>query len=248
MTTPTTEQLLGGGGRSAKFEAPGDTIEGTVIAKDVNQQTDFKTGEKLYYPKSGDPMWQIIATVQTNMREDADDDGLRKIYFKSGLMKALREELKVQNLKDIEVGGWIKVIHTGLGVAEGGGNAPKLYVVDYRSKSAQVIGGPAAQQDPYASAVANVQAGLGGQPVPNYQQNVAQPQYAPQQAAPQQGYFQGGAQPNVQIPQQAPPQASPQAAPQAGAVQPTPAQIQAVLSAGLNPADVYPGYQPPAQG
>ena len=178
MTIPTTEQILGGGGPAAKFEAPGDAIEGTIIHKDVNQETDYKTGEKKFYPRSGDPMWQIIATLQTNLREDSEDDGLRRVFFKSGLMRALRETLRAQKLKDIEVGGWTRVIHTGLGIPEGGGNAPKLYIVEYRSASAQVIGGPA-QQAPQAE---TYQA-----PVAGYQPSLQQQAPIYQQPAPQQG-------------------------------------------------------------
>lgn len=239
---PTPDQLLAGNARSFKFKAYGDTAEGIILSQETKQATDPATGEKQFYRRSGDPVWQILYTMQTNLHEDQDDDGRRTLYAKGGMFGAIRQAREKIGAERIEDGGYLKVIYTGDGEAERGLNPPKLYVAEYRRPTDQVLD----------SAVNNVQQGLGGQPQPtpqqgyqpqagpNYGQPVQDP-YQKQNYAPQQGYLQGAATPNY-TPQQQPP--APQVQPAQPVQQgPTPQQIAALQSAGIDVASVYPGYQ-----
>ena len=90
---------LAGGSKSAftSDSLPGDTITGTVVSVDYKQVNDFNTGEPAYFP-SGDPEMQFVIVIQTDQRDDEDDDGRRTIYIpawgskKQALVDAMRAE------------------------------------------------------------------------------------------------------------------------------------------------------------
>lgn len=146
--------LMGGGGRSAKFENPGDKVEGTIIDLTTQQQTTLE-GEPKFFD-SGDPMWEIVVTLQTDERDpdDTDDDGVRKVYI-SGSMKyaskakATRDAVAEAGAKALESGGHYGLAYTGDGEpTKRGYTAPKLFVATYRAPVAtadptSVFGGPA---------------------------------------------------------------------------------------------------------
>lgn len=146
MSTPTQNAdafLMGGGATSAKFEAPGDTISGTIAeAPEVRQQTDIATGDPTFWP-SGDPKMQLVVTLQTNLKDDADDDGKRRIYVKGkSLTEAVREAVKKTGARGLETGGTLSVTYTGDGQAsQRGFNPPKLYTATYaRPDTSQASG------------------------------------------------------------------------------------------------------------
>ena len=66
--------LMGGGAKSAKFDREGDKVVGTILDMQVKQQTDIKTGAPRTWD-NGDPMMQLVVTLQTDARDDEDDDG-----------------------------------------------------------------------------------------------------------------------------------------------------------------------------
>ena len=90
---------LAGGSKSAftSDSLPGDTITGAVVSVDSKQVNDFNTGEPAYFP-SGDPKMQFVIVIQTDQRDDEDDDGRRTIYIpawgskKQALVDAMRAE------------------------------------------------------------------------------------------------------------------------------------------------------------
>jgi hypothetical protein len=171
-TTQTAENfLMGGGATSAKFEAPGDTTSGTITeAPEVRQQTDIQSGEPVFWP-SGDPKMQLIVTLQTTLRDDADDDGKRRIYVKGkSLTEAVREAVKKTGARGLETGGTLTVTYTGDGQAtQRGFNPPKLYTATYArpdttAQSGEFLG---VQATPAQPAPAATQAAAGpAQPSP----------------------------------------------------------------------------------
>ena len=184
MSTPSAEQfLMGGGIKSAKFENVNDQIVGTIHEQpEVRQQTDLDSGKPKYWD-DGRPMMQLVVTLQTDLREDAEDDGLRRIYVKGkSLTEGVREAVRKAGAKGLEVGGRLRVVYVADGeVKKRGFNPPKLYLAEYAR--------PAAQE-------ANGFLGLGqggGQPQP--QQSYAEPQQGYQPAA--SGF---GQQPSAQPP------------------------------------------------
>lgn len=141
----TAEQfLLGGGGKSAKFETVGATVTGSIAAPpQVRQQTDISTGAGLTWD-NGDPKMQLVVQLQTNERADADDDGMRNLYVKGSkdpssksLHSAVAGAVQASGAKGLEVGGTLTVRYVGDGVSKTRGfNPPKQYEATYKAPDA----------------------------------------------------------------------------------------------------------------
>ena len=211
--------LNAGGSASFSFDTPGDSVTGRVVNLEELQQTDLQTGQPKTFD-NGQPMMMYRVELQTQQRDDADDDGVRSVYLKgskkpeaqSSLSAVLAAVKAATGRFNLTVGGTLTLTYIGDGVAKNRGfNAPKLYSAQYVAPSVDLAGEQPAQAP--------------AQPV--YQQPPAQPQYqqppAPAQAAP------------------APAPAAPAPAPAAAG--PTPEQVAAIRAAGMDPAVVFPGYQ-----
>ncbi|NAE18287.1 hypothetical protein [Enterococcus hirae] len=125
------------GGKTAKFAAIGDTITGTVISADVRQRTDLDTGKPATWD-NGDPQNQVVITLQTELREDGDDDGLRSVYVKAWgqQMNALREAVRTSGAGDIKPGGTFTATYSGDGQKPKPHlSAPKLFTYRYEGPS-----------------------------------------------------------------------------------------------------------------
>lgn len=145
MTDASTLIMGSGGPPPFKFDEVGRTIKGRIVALDQNQQRDFVTGEPKVW-KDGNPVMQAIVTLDTGETDDdiEDDDGLRRIFVASKAMReAIRDAIRAAGRTAPEIGGTLTVKHTGLGEAERGMNAPKLYKAKYE---APVAG---ANEDPF---------------------------------------------------------------------------------------------------
>lgn len=138
MTTPD-QFLLGGGGKSAKFDTFGDIVTGTITEPpEMRQQTKMGSGEPLTWD-DGSPKMQLVVTLQTQLREDADDDGIRKVYVKGSkdpasksLHAAVAAAVVAAGAKGLQVGGTLTVTYTGNGVSKTPGfNPPKQYAAVY---------------------------------------------------------------------------------------------------------------------
>lgn len=136
--------LMGSGGApTAKFDQPGVTIGGLILAEPrVYQEREYDprnpgNGAPKFYPRSGDPIMSVSVDVQTNLRDAADpeDVGVRRIYVEGKRLKdAVRDAVRAAGASGLEIGGRLDVTFTGLGVAESAGmNAPKLYTAKYVS-------------------------------------------------------------------------------------------------------------------
>jgi hypothetical protein len=135
--------LTSGGAKSFPFASIGDSIEGTIVDAEVRQQTSME-GELLTWA-DGKPRMQVVITLQTELRDDdgkrdESDDGLRTIYAKGGkfdiakgegtsMRDAIAEAVKGQKLEE---GDSLVVVHSGMGVAKRGYQAPKLYTAGFR--------------------------------------------------------------------------------------------------------------------
>lgn len=139
MSTDADQFLMGGGVTSAKFENIGASITGTITdPPEVRNRTDPKSGEVDTW-KDGSPKKQLVITLQTSLREDADDDGLRKVYVKGKSMTdAVRDAVRKAGAKGLEVGGRLQVSYVGDGEVPGRGlNPPKLYLAQYARPATQ---------------------------------------------------------------------------------------------------------------
>lgn len=175
MSTAADQFLMGGSVTSAKFESINDSVTGTIVEEpEVRQQTDLDTGLPKTWP-DGRPMMQLVVTLQTELHEDADDDGLRRVYVKGkSLTEAVRDAVRKAGAKGLEVGGRLQVVYVGDGeVKKRGFNPPKLYLAQYARPSGQEsnaflgLNQPApTQQGTIGGRVQGLQAGNGFQQQP----------------------------------------------------------------------------------
>lgn len=131
-TDDVNDFLLSGGVTSAKFETPGTTVSGTICRPpEKQQQRDFETGKPKVW-EDGSPRWQIVIHLQTDNRDPdvEDDDGIRALYVRGNMLRAVREAVRRAGGK-LEEGGYLDVIYTGDGERQGVGFPPKLYSATY---------------------------------------------------------------------------------------------------------------------
>lgn len=160
MTAPAQQHdpnkfLMGGNGaKSAKFAVVGDTVGGRITAEPtMAQQTKYKTGEPLFWD-NGDPKMQLVVKVQTELREDAEDDGVRALYLKGGFkrdttQKAVADAVKASGAQGLSIGG---ELHLTLVHIDGEGqDAPKSFTARYTPPQ---VGGSFLQPTPPAAAPA----------------------------------------------------------------------------------------------
>lgn len=150
-TPNATDFLLGGGGASAKFDHPGDTVTGTITHSEVTAQTDIQSGQPLKWD-DGSTRMQLVVSLQTDQRDPSnpDDDGVRKVYVKGSkkvgsksLHDAVASAVRNAGAKGLEPGGTLTVTHTGTEPAKTRGfNDRKLYEATYAApdKAAQTGG------------------------------------------------------------------------------------------------------------
>lgn len=122
------------GSSSFSFENPGDEVEGILLSTDRKQQTDINTGELKFWD-SGDPIWVEIWTLQTDLRDDATDDGQRAVWIYGHRFTATRDALKRAGVKREEVGAWYKLRfaeYSDRAPAIKGGSKAKLFQAWYK--------------------------------------------------------------------------------------------------------------------
>ena len=154
MTNPQDAQslLMGGGGRNWSWVAKdangirvdkpvGTSISGTVEASGISemQQTDYDTGALLTWP-DGKPKMQIVIPLQTQFKDDDEDDGRRTLYVKqsSNLQAAIANAVRATGAKALEDGGTLTVTFTGTKPASNPRNNPiKVFSAQYQRSAGQ---------------------------------------------------------------------------------------------------------------
>lgn len=140
--------LKGGGARAFPFDKRGDTVEGEIVSAKLRQQTSLDTGKPMTWD-NGEPRMMLVVVLATSLRDDAEDDGERSIYFRGGnyqvkdgkgasSLTALRDAIKRTGAKDMEEGGWLSCTYSGDGPSKKGFNAPKLYTCEYKPPAGRV--------------------------------------------------------------------------------------------------------------
>lgn len=115
---------------AAKFEEIGQSVTGVVTEARVTNQTDIDGDVRTF--DNGEIRTQLEVIVQTAEAVDDDDDGQRKIYVKSFMVKPFRNEMKRCKVKGVRPGGNLTVTYVADGeVTRKGYSAPKLFTVAY---------------------------------------------------------------------------------------------------------------------
>jgi hypothetical protein len=129
MTNPQDAQslLMGGGGRGWSWavaqpdgtyqdKPPSTSVTGIVDATGIREedQTDIKTKLPLTW-SDGKTKKQIVIPLQTQFRDDGDDDGRRMVRVKqsSNLQAAIRDAVKAAGASSLEDGGTLTLTFTG---------------------------------------------------------------------------------------------------------------------------------------
>lgn len=142
--------LMGSGGKAFPFEGMGDTVSGVIMEMKKQQQTDLETGEPLFW-NNGDPRMMLVVSLQTELQEDDDDDGVRRVFLRGGnyiaasgkgaaSLVAVKDAVKRSGAPDgIQPGGKLTLAYTGQSKpAAKGMNAAKLYSASYQPPTANV--------------------------------------------------------------------------------------------------------------
>ena len=131
---PSFGQLLKSGGGKAAFNKdsmPGTIVTGTVVDIKTQQKKEYGTGKPMFSQK-GNPKYEALITVQTSLQEAPDDDGRRTIYINMwGVQQdAIRKACEAAKCEGPVEGDTFTATYVGLGQAQPGMSAPKLY--EYR--------------------------------------------------------------------------------------------------------------------
>lgn len=164
---------------SWKFVNPGDRILGEVVFREVRQQIDYLTKEPKVW-KSGDPMYQLVVHVQTQLRDPSieNDQGLRAVYVKGRQMEAvIRDAVRAAGAPGIQVGGQLSLTYIGPDMTSEAPIKPHAFQAAYRA--APVAGVMPGQPQTFGYGPSVVQA----LPDPWAQPAQAYPQARPQQPA-----------------------------------------------------------------
>lgn len=119
--------------RSCSFDGKAPiTWAGVVISPPkVVEQTDPQTREVKRWP-NGEAKKSIVVTLQTDVREDDDDDGRRGLWLKFKSQSAVAEAVRAAGVRKIEVGGYLTCTYTHDDVKKPGQlKAVKLYSATY---------------------------------------------------------------------------------------------------------------------
>lgn len=126
---------------------PGTSVSGMLVEDpQLVQQREYVEGSRepgpLKFWPSGDPVMQVVLTLDTGLSESAGDDGLRKVYLSSRKqLEALGKAVAAAGVSEPKLGGQIKITFTSYGDPGPKGGVPKLYEVKYEAPAESVSGG-----------------------------------------------------------------------------------------------------------
>lgn len=92
----------------------GDVLSGTICEEPfTSQQIDLVKGTLKTWD-DGNPMMQLVVTLQTELRDPSveDDDGRRRLYIKGALRTAVSDAVRKAGAKGIDEGGELTVVYT----------------------------------------------------------------------------------------------------------------------------------------
>jgi hypothetical protein len=133
---------IASGSKAFPFEEIGDKVTGTILLVERRQQRSFDGGKPLEWD-DGSPRMLTYVELQTDLRDDENDDGIRALYCKGGNFeiaegrgeaaeKALVNAAREAKADSIEEGGTLTAVFSGRSKATVRGYQPaKLFVMRY---------------------------------------------------------------------------------------------------------------------
>lgn len=96
-------RVAAGGNKGMRWTEVGQTLSGTLTWVKEVQDTDFKTQAPLFWDEAKtQPVMVPVLTLQTDLRESEDDQGLRDLWCRTGLFTAFRDALREAGLTGVE--------------------------------------------------------------------------------------------------------------------------------------------------
>lgn len=130
--------LLLGGAPAAKFPEVGTVLKGKVLGQKKQQSKDMATGDLKTWD-DGSPMYEIVFTIQTDDRDPSieDDDGVRRLFARGQMLKAIGAALREAKWSQSLVGGKLGVKYARDGEATRRGfSPPKVYAAKFEPPAA----------------------------------------------------------------------------------------------------------------
>src|SRR6187431_1814322 len=114
-------------GRWFKFNNTGDAITGKIVGIREQQAKEFGTGKPEFWD-NGEPKLEVLFSLATDAREDADDDGVRTVRIKGwGIQRnALRDACQKAG-RPPQVGDMMRAVYVGEDQSKKGGFPAKVY-------------------------------------------------------------------------------------------------------------------------
>ena len=133
MTNIDLNQVLTPSGRAAKFPTVGTTHKGTVVHVDGRQKNDINGNPE--FTKAGKPKPEAVITLDTDLHEDEEDDGIRKLYASGQMLYAIGEAIGKAGVNfDNMTGGTLAVKFDREKPSETRGfNPQKIYVAQFKT-------------------------------------------------------------------------------------------------------------------
>lgn len=153
MPQPTAEDFLGGTRvKSAQFgkrqkgasPVPGTVEHGLIVEEPTTMQRrkynpgKLDDGTPLFWDEEKtQPQWQLVVKLQTDQRDDNDDDGVRAVYVFGQLKAATVDALKKAGAKKLAVGGhlYVKFVEQ---IINDAGFKQNMFACKYEPPAAQV--------------------------------------------------------------------------------------------------------------
>lgn len=158
------DKIMSTGARSAfpKEAQPGATVTGTITGAIERQCLDFDSKKPEFWD-DGSPKMQIVISVQTQERVDAEDDGVRSVYVKGwgaqkiALANAIRDAGFTLASEALAPGNVFTAQFTGYGENKRGGFPPKefRYQIQRGAQVGQAFNQPPAHQPVQQAVPAN---------------------------------------------------------------------------------------------
>lgn len=137
--------LMSGSGVSAKFPKVGHSYTGVVLNKRSEQQRGYDDNEPLFWD-NGSPKMHVVVELQTdaqgtfdrkgNAEEVPDDDGVRNLFVKGNMQKAIRDAVRKSGASTLELFGKLIITYVGDGKQDNPRyNPPKIYRAEFFPKN-----------------------------------------------------------------------------------------------------------------
>jgi hypothetical protein len=135
-----SDDLFNESNRYCSFPEPGTSYTGIVMGYEKRQLNDYDSGEPDVW-KDGSPKKTYVVTLQTTMREDDTDDGVRDVFCRSNLHTVWVAAAKNAGSREAVIGARMTVTYVRLN------NRAKLYSVTLEQVSEQSPPEPGGQDD-----------------------------------------------------------------------------------------------------